>query len=71
MPYDRLVEWVKNQSFARLDQRARKDIWYSHLHDEAGKYRGQLVALDMEILLADTDAVEEPLWRRVARSLGR
>lgn len=48
-PYDRLVEWVKNQSFARLSQRAQKGVWYTDLHDAPNKYRGQIVALDLEI----------------------
>lgn len=48
-PYDRLVEWVKNQSFDRLCQRARKGVWYTDLYDAPDQYRGQLVALDLEI----------------------
>ena len=50
--YNRLVEWVKNQSFSRLYQRARKGLWYTHLYDDAEKRRGELVALDLEVLLA-------------------
>ncbi len=47
--YNRLVFWVKNQSFARLWQRARKGLWYTDLYDAPGKHRGELVALDVEI----------------------
>lgn len=47
--YDRMVEWVKNQSFARLDGRAKTNLWYTDLHDSAKKYRGELVALDLDI----------------------
>jgi hypothetical protein len=50
--YDRLVEWVKNQSFARLDQRAKKGLRYTHLHDDAERRRGELVALNLEIRMA-------------------
>jgi hypothetical protein len=49
--YNRLVFWVKNQSFARLWGRAKKDLAYTYLHDEPNKYRGQLVALDVNIQL--------------------
>ena len=28
-PYDRLVRWVNNQSFERLNRRAKKDLWYT------------------------------------------
>ena len=51
-PYDRLVEWVKNQSFARLDQRATKGLRYTDLYDDAEKHRGELVALDLDVRLA-------------------
>ncbi len=47
--YDRMVEWAKNQSFARLSDRAQKDLWYTDLHDSAKKYRGKLVTLDLDI----------------------
>lgn len=48
-PYDRLVEWVKNQSFARLALRAQKGVWYTDLYDAPDRYRGQVVALNLEI----------------------
>ena len=50
--YNRLVEWVKNQSFARLYRRAEKGLRYTNLYDDAEKRRGELVVLDLEILLA-------------------
>jgi hypothetical protein len=60
--YDRLVEWVKNQSFERLYQRAKKDVWYTDLHDAPNRYRGKLVAFDaMEIRRAKF--VEENRYR--------
>jgi hypothetical protein len=51
LAYDRLVEWVKNQSFARLYQRAKKGLWYADLYGEPDKRRGQLVALDLDARL--------------------
>ncbi len=60
VPYYRLVEWVKNQSFARLDRRARRDLWYTHLHDSPGMHRGQLVALDVDVRRADNMPAENP-----------
>jgi hypothetical protein len=47
--YDRLVSWVKSQSFERLFTRARKDLWYTDLYDQAEKHRGDRVAMDMNI----------------------
>jgi hypothetical protein len=47
--YNRLVAWADNQSFARLWQRAKKDLWYTDLYDAPRKHRGELIALDIEI----------------------
>ncbi len=49
--YNRLVFWVKNQSFASLWQRAAKRLAYTYLYDDAKKHRGQLAALDIEVRL--------------------
>jgi hypothetical protein len=51
VPYNRLVSWVKSQSFARLWARARKNVAYTYLYDDAPRHRGALVALDVEIRL--------------------
>jgi hypothetical protein len=51
--YDRLVEWVKNQSYARLYARAKKGLRYTDLHDDVEKHRGELVALDVDLQLAN------------------
>lgn len=51
VPYNRLVFWAKNQSFARLWARAKKGLAYTYLYDDANKYRGELVALDVEVRL--------------------
>lgn len=48
-PYDRLVFWVKNQSFDRLCQRARSDLLFTNFHDEPDKYRGQLVTMKLNV----------------------
>jgi hypothetical protein len=48
-PYDRLVFWVKNQSYARLRQRARSNLLFTHLHDEPDKYRGQVVSMELTV----------------------
>ncbi len=48
-PYDRVVEWVKNQSFDRLYRRAKKDLWYSDLCSTPDRYRGAILALDLEV----------------------
>jgi hypothetical protein len=47
--YDRLVEWVKHQSFAALRRRARHNLWYTDLYDVPDKHRGVLVALDLDV----------------------
>jgi hypothetical protein len=49
--YDRLVGWVNNQSFARLEGRAKKGLWFADLYGEPDKHRGQLVALDLDVRL--------------------
>ena len=49
--YDRLVYWVKNQTFARLWQRGRKNPSYSYLYDGAEDRRGQIIALDVTVCL--------------------
>jgi hypothetical protein len=51
VPYNRLVTWVQNQSFARLWARAKKNLAYTYLYDDAPQHRGQLVALDVELRL--------------------
>ena len=48
-PYDRLVFWVKNQSFTRLRQRARSDLLFTNFYDEPDKHRGQLATLEMSV----------------------
>ncbi len=48
-PYKRLLAWVRNQSFEQLDQRARSDLLFTQFHDQPDKYRGQLVALDLNV----------------------
>ena len=49
--YNRLISWVKSQTFARLWARAKKNLAYTYLYDDAQGHRGALVALDVEIRL--------------------
>jgi len=48
-PYDRLVRWVKHQSFEQLQARARKDLLYTHFFDQPEKYRGYLTMLKLHV----------------------
>jgi hypothetical protein len=75
--YNRFVAWANNQSFARLWQRARKDVWYTDLYDAPRKHRGQLVALDLEIGRAksvgpsDDGTPLHEVWGATEESRGR
>lgn len=51
VPYNRLVSWVKSQSFALLWARAKKNVPYTYLFDDAQRRRGALVAFDVEVRL--------------------
>jgi hypothetical protein len=53
--YNRLIFWVKNQPFARLWGRATKNLAYTYLYDSPDEHRGQLIALDVNLVLV-TDA---------------
>ena len=48
-PYNRLISWVKNQSFVRLDHRAEHGLQYTDLYEQPAKHRGKLVALDLDV----------------------
>lgn len=75
--YDRLVEWVKNQSFDRLYRRGKKDLWYSDLCSTPDRYRGAIVALNLEVRRAksvDENRYGVPLheaWALTDESRGR
>jgi hypothetical protein len=75
--YNRLVAWVHNQSFARLWQRAGKDVWYTNLYHAPRKHRGQLVALDVEVARAqsvgpsDDGTPLHEVWGATEESRGR
>jgi hypothetical protein len=51
VPYNRLVSWVKSQSFMRLWARGKKNLAYTYLYDDAQRHRGALAAFDVEIRL--------------------
>ncbi|MEN6449617.1 MAG: hypothetical protein ABFC96_03915 [Thermoguttaceae bacterium] len=57
--YNRAADWVKNQSFERLDRRARRDLSYSDLYDQPNKHRGELVSLDVTVCLTRNGAKNE------------
>lgn len=48
--YWRLVNWAKDQTSAEMDQRARRDIQFTHLWERPERYRGQLVRLNMRLV---------------------
>ncbi len=50
--YYRLVTWVESQSFAELEHRAVKGLSFAELHDHPGRHRGQLAALDIDVVRA-------------------
>jgi hypothetical protein len=77
VPYNRMVEWVKNQPFERLYHRAKKNLWYTHLHDQPERYRGALVAMNVDVRRA-MDAGENEyginlheVWAATNESRGR
>ncbi len=49
VPYDRIVRWVQNQSFDALMRRARSDLLFRQLYQSPDKYRGKLVALNLNV----------------------
>ena len=67
--YNRLVSWVKNQSFARLWQRAKKGCGIPICTTTPDKHRGELVALDIEIGRA-AERRQESRRRAAVRGLG-
>jgi hypothetical protein len=64
--YYRLVTWVESQSFAELQRRAAKGLWYTDLHDHPDRHRGQIVALDLDVVRAQElgadNRLKVPLW---------
>lgn len=48
--YWRLVGWSKDQTSEEMDQRARRDIQFTHLWERPAKYRGQLVRLNLRLV---------------------
>ncbi|HEV3024148.1 MAG TPA: hypothetical protein VGX76_16845 [Pirellulales bacterium] len=47
--YWRLLRWSRSQSFADLKARAQRDVRYSQLFEEPGKYRGRLVYVPLHV----------------------
>ncbi len=48
--YWRLVSWARSQTSSEMDQRARRDIQFTHLWERPNRYRGQLVRLNMRLV---------------------
>ncbi len=47
--YNRLLQWVENQSLAEMQKRARKDAVFNQFYQAPDKYRGQLFALKLNV----------------------
>jgi hypothetical protein len=76
-PYDRMIEWVKNQPYALLQHRATKGLRYTDFYDDAEKRRGELTTLQVDIRMAHQagkNRFEVPLhevWAATDESRGR
>lgn len=72
--YNRVVSWVKNQTFARLWDRAKKNVAYTYFYDDASRHRGELIAMDVEIQLVreagkdDAGAALQEAWATTQES---
>jgi len=49
VPYDRIVRWVRNQPYEVLRRRARTDVVFTQMYQHPEKYRGQIIALDLNV----------------------
>lgn len=49
VPYNRLAFWTKNQAFERMWRLGRGGLLYTHLYDEPDKYRGELIAMNVDV----------------------
>jgi hypothetical protein len=47
--YKRVLRWVENQPYEGLRKRARTDLVFTQFYQRAEEYRGQIVALDLNI----------------------
>lgn len=60
--YWQLLRWSRTRPFEELEKLARRDVPYSHLWEEPGLYRGQLIRLKLHARRVLTyDAPENPL----------
>lgn len=66
VPYYRVLGWVLNQPFERLQQRARRDVVYTQLIQWPDKHRGQLLRLKLNVRrilrTEPTDDYDKPLY---------
>jgi len=51
IPYNRIVQWVFNQTAAEMGKRARSDLELNDFIQSPWKYRGQLVAFNLNVRL--------------------
>ena len=49
VPYNRIVRWVRNQPYEALRRRARTDVVFTQMYQHPEKYRGQIIALDLNV----------------------
>jgi hypothetical protein len=47
--YDRIVRWVQSQPYDALRRRARTDLMFTDFYQRPKAYRGQIVALDLNV----------------------
>lgn len=47
--YWRLMRWSRGQSFAELEQNARRDLLFTQVYEQPEKHRGQLIRLRLHV----------------------
>jgi hypothetical protein len=54
--YNRVLNWVWNQTFAQMSRRARKDVAFNKFYQTPDRYRGQLFKFDLDVrMVRDLD----------------
>ena len=57
--YWKLMRWSMTESFDDLWERSRKDLYFTHLAEAPGKYRGELIGMKVSLRRALTHDAEE------------
>ena len=47
--YNRLLQWVQNQTLSEMRRRAKKDLAFTQFYQSPDKYRGQLFELELNV----------------------